>query len=177
MPFGAEVRPDGVCFRLWAPAAREVGLCLGSRHGERALPMPAIGAGWFERVTADAQAGSRYRYQIDGGIKVPDPASRFNPDDVHCPSEVIDPVAYEWGDAEWRGRPWHEVVVYELHVGTFTPEGTFAGLERRLNHLADLGVTAIELMPIADFPGRHNWGYDGVLLFAPDASYGTPPMI
>lgn len=174
IPFGAEVRPDGVQFRLWAPAARDVSLCLGTRHGERALPMSAIGAGWFEIATADAQAGSRYRYQINGGIKVPDPASRFNPDDVHGPSEVIDPAAYEWGDAEWRGQPWHGAVVYELHVGTFTPEGTFAGLERRLNHLADLGVTAIELMPIADFPGTRNWGYDGVLLFAPDASYGTP---
>ncbi|MGH8508572.1 MAG: malto-oligosyltrehalose trehalohydrolase [Gammaproteobacteria bacterium] len=174
IPFGAEVLPDGVRFRLWAPAARDVSLCLRTPHGERALAMPAIGAGWFDLVTADAHAGSRYRYQIDGGIKVPDPASRFNPDDVHGPSEVIDPVAYEWGDAEWRGRPWHGAVVYELHVGTFTPEGTFAGLERRLNHLADLGVTAIELMPIAAFPGRRNWGYDGVLLFAPDAGYGTP---
>ena len=119
-------------------------------------------------------AGSRYRFQIDGGLLVPDPASRANPDDVHGASRVVDPLAFDWNDGHWRGRPWEEAVVYELHVGTFTPQGTFAGVESKLDYLRELGVTAIELMPIADFPGRRNWGYDGVLPFAPDASYGTP---
>jgi malto-oligosyltrehalose trehalohydrolase len=107
-------------------------------------------------------------------MHVPDPASRFQPLDVHGPSEVIDPAEYEWNDADWRGRPWEECVVYELHVGAFTPEGTFRAAIGRLDFLRDLGVSAVELMPIADFPGRWNWGYDGVLLFAPDSSYGRP---
>jgi maltooligosyltrehalose trehalohydrolase len=105
---------------------------------------------------------------------VPDPASRFSPDDVHGPSVVIDPQRFEWTDDAWRGRPWEEAVVYELHVGAFTEEGTFNAARERLGELAELGITAIELMPLADFPGQRNWGYDGVLQFAPDASYGTP---
>ena len=105
---------------------------------------------------------------------VPDPASRSNPWDVNAPSAVVDPGAYRWNDAGWRGRPWHEAVVYELHVGTFTPQGTYLSAIERLDYLVALGITAIELMPLADFPGRRNWGYDGVLQFAPDASYGTP---
>ena len=105
---------------------------------------------------------------------MPDPASRSNPDDVHGASQVVDPLAYQWRDAAWRGRPWHEAVVYELHLGTFTPEGTFAAARERLAGLAELGISAVELMPVADFPGKRNWGYDGVLPFAPDASYGAP---
>jgi malto-oligosyltrehalose trehalohydrolase len=136
--------------------------------------MSALADGWFEASVADAPAGTRYAFRIDGGITVPDPASRFNPDDVHCPSMVVDPLAYEWRDAGWTGRPWEDAVIYELHVGAFTPAGTFAAAIERLGYLADLGVTAIELMPLADFPGRRNWGYDGVLPFAPDASYGAP---
>ena len=108
------------------------------------------------------------------GCFVPDPASRFQPEDVHGPSEVVDPAAYAWADRDWRGRPWHEAVIYELHIGTFTPEGSFIGAIGKLDHLASLGVTAIEIMPVADFPGRRNWGYDGVALYAPDASYGRP---
>src|SRR5690606_35457668 len=106
--------------------------------------------------------------------RVPDPASRFNPDDVHAPSEVVDPCAYTWRTGGWRGRPWHEAVLYELHVGTFTAAGTYAAAEERLEYLADLGVTALELMPLADTPGRYNWGYDGVLPFAPEGGYGRP---
>ncbi len=139
----------------------------------RALKMEARD-GWFELTTAEARAGSRYRYRIDGKIEVPDPASRRNPEDVHGPSEVMDPCAFKWNDDGWRGRPWHEVVIYELHVGTFSPEGTFAGVTSKLDHLVDLGVTAIELMPVADFPGKRGWGYDGVLQFAPESAYGTP---
>ena len=131
--------------------------------------------GFFVRVAEQAQAGSRYSFSFDNGtLRVPDPASRRNPEDVHAPSEVVDPGAFEWSDGNWRGRPWHEAVIYELHVGTFTPEGTFSAAARRLDYLRDLGITAIELMPIADTPGKCNWGYDGVLPFAPEHGYGTP---
>src|SRR5579862_1054043 len=133
MPFGAELTAAGtVRFRLWAPAAREVELVL--HDPARALKVPSIGDGWFELTTSDAHVGSRYGYRIDGGVEVPDPASRSNPDDVHGPSEVIDSTAFEWDDQAWRGRPWHEAVIYELHVGTFSPEGTFAGVEKKLGH-------------------------------------------
>jgi len=135
--------------------------------------MTAAGDGWWERVEA-APAGTRYRFRIDDGQEVPDPASRYNPEDVHGPSEVIDPNAFDWRDGSWRGLPWEEAVLYEVHVGTFSPEGTFAGVEARLDYLSGLGVTAIELMPVADFPGKRGWGYDGVLPFAPEAAYGRP---
>lgn len=173
MPFGAEVMPDGrACFRLWAPAARQVRLLLpdaGSR-----LSMPQAGNGWFELTTNHASTGTRYKFQIDANAEVPDPASRYQPDDVHGASQVVDPSSFDWDDAIWRTRPWEEAVIYELHVGTFSPAGTFAGAEERLQHLVDLGVTAVELMPVADFPGRRNWGYDGVFPFAPDSRYGRP---
>ena len=176
MPFGAELTASGqVRFRLWAPAAHEVELMLHEEADTpRPLKMSAQPDGWFELVTGEAGAGSRYRYRIDGKTEVPDPASRSNPDDIHGPSEVIDAAAFEWDDDAWRGRPWHEAVVYELHVGTFSPEGTFAGAEKKLDHLAELGITAIELMPIADFPGKRGWGYDGVLQYAPESAYGRP---
>ena len=173
MPFGAETREDGrTRFRLWAPSAKSVELVLGPDRG-RALEMPAQSGGWRELVT-EAAPGTPYRYRIDGNLQVPDPASRYNPEDVHGPSLVVDPRAYRWGDEKWRGRPWSEAVIYELHVGTFSPDGTFKGVERRLDYLKNLGVTAIELMPLADFPGKRNWGYDGVLQYAPDSSYGAP---
>ncbi len=175
MPFGAEIAADGrVRFRLWAPAARSVELLLYEGQAARPLAMRPAQAGWFELVTPDARAGARYRYRIDGSLDVPDPASRFNPHDVDGPSEVVDAEAFEWTDGEWRAREWHEAVLYELHVGTFSEAGTFAGAERRLEQLAELGVNAIELMPVADFPGKRGWGYDGVLPYAPDAAYGTP---
>jgi malto-oligosyltrehalose trehalohydrolase len=136
--------------------------------------MSALGEGWYELSVNGAGAGTRYQFVLPDGLRVPDPASRFQPDDVHGPSEVVDPAAYRWQDEEWNGRPWHEAVVYELHVGTFTAAGTFRGAIERLDHLAALGVTAIEIMPVADFPGARNWGYDGVLLYAPDSSYGRP---
>jgi maltooligosyltrehalose trehalohydrolase len=167
---------DGqVRFRLWAPAAREVELLLHHGAGEaRPRKMSAQSGGWFELVNGDAHAGSRYSYRIDGRTEVPDPASRSNPDDTHGPSEVVDPASFDWDDDAWRGRPWHEAVIYELHIGTFSPEGTFAGVEKKLDHLAALGITVIELMPIADFPGKRGWGYDGVLPFAPESAYGKP---
>ena len=173
MPFGAELTGAGRArFRLWAPSAARVELTLSSRNKPVYLPMQARD-GWHE-TEAPAEAGTRYRYRIDGGLEVPDPASRFNPEDVHGPSMVADPGAFDWPDAAWRGRPWEEAVLYELHVGIFTPEGTFAAAASRLDYLAGLGVTAIELMPLADFPGARNWGYDGVLPFAPDSAYGAP---
>jgi maltooligosyltrehalose trehalohydrolase len=175
MPFGAQPLPGGgVRFRLWAPGARALQLCIEGPGTAEIVPMNAAGNGWFELESAQAQRGTRYRYLLENGVRVPDPASRANPDDVHGPSLVVDPLAFEWEDGDWRGRPWEETVTYELHVGTFSPAGTFAGVEQRLDYLLDLGITALELMPVADFPGERNWGYDGVLLFAPDARYGTP---
>jgi len=174
MPFGClPLAGGGVRFRLWAPAASSVGVRLEDAR-PALLAMAPAGGGWWQLDCVHAAPGSRYRFQIDGGLLVPDPASRANPDDVHAASRVVDPLAFDWDDGHWRGRPWEEAVIYELHVGTFTPPGTFAGVEGKLDYLRELGVTAIELMPVADFPGQRNWGYDGVLAFAPDASYGTP---
>ena len=172
MPFGAQLlEGGGTRFRLWAPKAARVDLLLqGDTRAE--LPMRAAGAGWYETVVGNAGAGTRYAYRIDGGISVPDPASRSNPQDVHTASEVVDPLSFEWEDADWGGRPWEEAVIYELHVGTFTPEGTYAAAQRRLDYLADFGVTVIELMPLAQFPGKRGWGYDGVLPYAPENAYG-----
>jgi maltooligosyltrehalose trehalohydrolase len=175
LPFGAEVRDGAVRFRLWAPAERAVTLVheeAGNRH-----PMTAVGGGWFELETPHLTAGARYRYELGDGLRVPDPASRGQSGDVHGASVVIDPRAYRWQNPEWPGRPWHEAVIYELHVGTFSPAGTFTGAINRLKSLAELGITAIELMPIADFPGSRNWGYDGVLPYAPDERYGTPEQL
>jgi maltooligosyltrehalose trehalohydrolase len=173
MPFGAELVEGGVRFRLWAPIAKSVAVLLFDAGAMRALPMHPLPDGWFELVTDAAQAGSRYKFRIGAGMDVPDPAARAN-EDIEGASVVIDALKYEWRNESWHGRPWHEAVIYELHVGTFTPEGTFAGVEARLDHLVQLGVTVIELMPVADFPGERGWGYDGVLPFAPDAAYGTP---
>ncbi|WP_185732251.1 malto-oligosyltrehalose trehalohydrolase [Burkholderia sp. Bp8963] len=168
LSFGATAVDAGhTRFRLWAPASRTAAVEL---HGATAIAMTAVGDGWFETV-APCGAGTLYRYRLDGGLAVPDPASRFQPYDVHGPSQVIDPAAYRWRYDTWRGRPWHETVLYELHVGAC---GGYPRVERRLAALAALGVTALELMPVNAFPGTRNWGYDGVLPFAPDASYGRP---
>lgn len=167
---------DGrVRFRLFAPAAESVGLQLSERDG--VLPMTTAGDGWYELTTGEARVGSRYRYVLPDRSEVPDPVSRYQPEDVHGPSEVIDPQAYAWNDAEWRGRPWEEAVLYELHVGTFTSEGTFRAATERLDHLKKLGVTAIELMALWDFAGNRNWGYDGVMLYAADSAYGRPEEV
>ena len=171
MPFGAELLPDGrVRFRLWAPTQQAVRVSVEGAS----LQMQASEGGWHELVTEQAGAGARYQFELEDGLRVPDPASRHQPLDVHGPSEVVDPESYAWSDGAWRGRPWAEAVVYELHVGSFTAEGTFRAAIDALDHLVALGVTAIEMMPIADFTGGRNWGYDGVLPFAPDSSYGRP---
>jgi maltooligosyltrehalose trehalohydrolase len=175
MPFGAEVMDDGrVRFRLWAPACERVDLCIGEGDEQVVFAMAKQEQGWFEFITYQATAGSRYRFRINGERLVPDPASRFQPDDVHGASQVINPNTWKWRDDEWQGRPWEEVVLYELHVGTFSESGTYRGVKEKLDYLVELGVTAIELMPLSDFPGKRNWGYDGVLPFAPDSGYGTP---
>lgn len=170
LPFGAELTPDGVRFRLWAPRAYDLALLL---EGGPAIPMQAEVEGWFSTTTDRAGAGSRYRYRVDGEA-YPDPASRYQHEGVHGASEVIDPGAYSWRDGDWPGRPVEELVIYELHVGTFSQSGDYIGAVRYLDHLVELGVTAVELMPIAEFPGRRNWGYDGVQWFAPSSNYGRP---
>ncbi len=134
-------------------------------------PLPE---GWHEIGIADAPAGALYRFRIDGELQVPDPASGFQPGDVSGPSEVIDHAQYVWKASDWRGRPWSDTVALELHVGAFTTGGSFSAAIEKLDQVVEAGLTAIELMPIADFPGRWNWGYDGVLAFAPDSSYGRP---
>ncbi len=176
MPFGAELlEGGGARFRLWAPAVEQLTLETSRGDGAwQATAMQRDAQGWHEATLAGAAAGDRYRYLLPDGLRVPDPASRRNPEDVHGPSELVDPRGYTWRDAAWAGRPWHEAVIYEMHVGTFTPEGSFAAARTRLAELAETGITVVELMPLADFPGKRNWGYDGVLHYAPDTSYGTP---
>ncbi|HWM45550.1 MAG TPA: malto-oligosyltrehalose trehalohydrolase [Xanthobacteraceae bacterium] len=168
--FGPRLTPEGGTeFRLWAPAARSVDLLTRGRT----LPMQAGADGWFTLVMPDTGPGTRYKFRIDGELEVPDPASSFQPDDVPGASEVID-HRYPWRAESWRGRPWHEAAILELHVGTFTHGGTFRSAIEELDAVVECGFTAIELMPIADFAGRWNWGYDGVLWYAPDSVYGRP---
>lgn len=174
MPFGAELLSEGVRFRLWAPDCQSVSLCLEGPQAPSEAPMQRSKSGWYETVVAEAGPGTRYRFRIDGDLRVPDPASRFQPDDIHGASEVVDPASYPWQNDSWEGRPWEETILYELHVGTFSPEGSYRGVIDRLDYLVDLGVTAIELMPLADFPGKRDWGYNGAYPYAPDASYGRP---
>ena len=174
MPFGAEPTDGGTRFRLWAPRAADVSLLL--EGSDRSIAMRREPGGWFSLTTADAAAGARYRYRVDGE-PFPDPASRSQPLGVHGPSEVVEPRSYRWTDHGWRGRPWEEIVLYELHVGTFSQTGDFDGVAGHLDHLCRLGVTAVELMPIAEFPGRRNWGYDGVGLYAPASQYGGPDAL
>jgi maltooligosyltrehalose trehalohydrolase len=174
MPFGARPLPGGgATFRLWAPAAQRAELALEGAATPELHPAEADAAGWWECHVPHAGAGSLYRWRIDGKLLVPDPASRQNPEGPHGPSAVVDPLQFDW-DNNWSGRPWQETVLYELHVGTFTPEGTFNAAAERLQSLADIGITAIELMPVASFSGRFGWGYDGVLPYAPHPAYGTP---
>jgi maltooligosyltrehalose trehalohydrolase len=167
--FGARLTANGAAFRLWAPAAKRVDLVL-----EKPYPLTRGEDGWFSTEISGAKAGTRYRFRIDGEIEVPNPASRFQPDDVFGPSEVIDHASYPWRASGWRGRPWHETVLLEAHVGTFTEEGTYRAMIGKLDHLTETGITALELLPLADFAGMRNWGYDGVLWYAPDSAYGRP---
>lgn len=176
MPFGARLLPGGGArFSLWAPAARDVSLWYSPTPAApaRTLHATAAGDGWWQATADDAVPGTLYQWRVQDALVVPDPASRHNPHGPHEPSVLTDPAAYTW-TTPWTGRPWNELVFYELHVGTFTPEGTFDAAMRRLHGLAELGFTAVELMPLASFGGQWGWGYDGVLPFAPHAAYGTP---
>jgi maltooligosyltrehalose trehalohydrolase len=179
MPFGCALKPGGAQFRLWAPSIAKVQLELtlpgearAARHAMRCAD------GWHEIDVPRACAGGRYRFVVQTGdaheLAVPDPASRNNPQGVHGASMIVDPNAYNWQSLEWRGQSWPDAVLYELHVGTFTQEGTFAAARARLPDLQELGVTALQIMPLAAFPGERNWGYDGVLQFAPASCYGAP---
>jgi malto-oligosyltrehalose trehalohydrolase len=171
--FGATPDDHGTTFRLFAPAA--AGVAIVFDDGTREARMDIEPGGWFVHRDAHARAGTRYAFRLDGSdALVPDPASRFQPDGPHGMSEVIDPRAFAWPATSFRGRPMHEQIVYELHVGTFSPEGTYAGAIARLDALADLGVTAVEVMPLSAWPGTRNWGYDGTFPYAPAAPYGRP---
>jgi maltooligosyltrehalose trehalohydrolase len=180
MPFGAALLPQGGArFSLWAPSCVHVGLELKARTGATSVRHELRPKdGWHEIIVPDAAAGDRYQFIVkspDGAaLAVPDPASRRNPEGVHAASVIVDPRSYAWAAADWAGRPWPDAVLYELHIGTFTAAGTFAAARERLTDLRDLGVTALQIMPLAAFPGQRNWGYDGVLQFAPAACYGEP---
>ncbi|MBY5403022.1 malto-oligosyltrehalose trehalohydrolase [Rhizobium leguminosarum] len=171
MKFGPAFTEEGILFRLWAPLHESVSLKL---EGADPRPMQAVGNGWHHYTVADASVGTRYRFVLPDGLEIPDPASRFQPQDVHGPSEVVDLSFYRWKTIDWAGRPWEEMVIYEMHIGCFTPEGTFKAAIEHLDSLQQLGVTALQIMPLSEFPGRYSWGYDGVLPYAPDRSYGRP---
>ena len=173
LPIGAEYRgARGTHFRVWAPAARRVEVVFEGGPAPIALqPEPG---GYHAALVAGAKPGTRYRFRLDGGDAFPDPASRWQPEGPHGPSEVVAPDTYEWKDAGWRGVGAKGQVLYEMHVGTFTPEGTYAAAEKHLPFLKDVGITVIEMMPVNEFNGPFGWGYDGVNLFAPTRLYGTP---
>jgi len=172
LPFGAELTAGGVRFRLWAPRAREVAVLLENERAP-ALPMVGEAEGWFSVTTGEAGPGSRYRYRVDGA-DYPDPASRFQPDGPHGPSLIVDPTKFQWTDRDWTGLKLKGQIFYEMHIGTFTKEGTWQAAAEQLEELARIGISVVEMMPIADFPGNFGWGYDGVDLFAPSHLYGMP---
>ena len=173
LPIGAEALPKGgVDFRVWAPRCRELTVEI---ENLRPIPLSAEAGGYFSTQVDEARPGMRYRFRPDNSDQAyPDPASHFQPEGPHGPSEIIDPRVFRWTDAEWRGRRRDELVIYEMHIGTFTPEGNWQAAQRELPALAELGITCLELMPVADFPGSFGWGYDGVDLFAPTRLYGRP---
>jgi maltooligosyltrehalose trehalohydrolase len=172
---GADVVQRGVRYRTWSQH-RRVDAAIVDDSGEilRTMPLEPEGDGYFSTIDEQGRAGDLYRYRLGGGDDWPDPASRWQPFGVHGASMVIDPDGFGWSDQEWTAPGFNQLVIYELHVGTFTPEGTFRAAISKLQHVASLGVNAIEIMPIADFPGERNWGYDGVMLYAPARVYGNP---
>ena len=171
---GALPVETGVHFCVWAPEAELVEVLIGRGEEELAYPLERDEEGYHSGVVLEATVGSRYRYRLDGGESYPDPASRFQPMGVDGPSEVVDPENFLWTDQDWEGLSHEELVIYELHIGTFSPEGTFTGAIPLLDHVVELGATAIEFLPIANFSGSRNWGYDGVDPFAPATAYGRP---
>lgn len=168
---GARLVSGGVTFSVWAPRCHAVDLAV---EGRPLREMPPTGDGVFETTIESLPVGSRYQYRLDGERYRPDPVSRWQPDGVHGPSVVVDPTAFPWTDGGFAGHAPEDLVFYELHVGAFTAAGTFEAVIPHLDRLVDLGVTALELMPIAEFPGSRNWGYDGVHLYAPQSTYGGP---
>ncbi|HJT87603.1 MAG TPA: alpha-amylase family glycosyl hydrolase, partial [Bryobacteraceae bacterium] len=171
-PIGAELNPEGgVQFRVWAPRRQTVEVVFDTGRGFR---LEREAGGYHSGLAPEAAEGTRYRFLLDGEGPFPDPASRFQPAGPHGPSEVVDPNRFRWSDADWPGVAPEARIVYEMHLGTFTREGTFEAARGELPELARTGITLIELMPVSDFPGRFGWGYDGVGLFAPVAIYGTP---
>jgi maltooligosyltrehalose trehalohydrolase len=174
LDLGATLLRDGeVRFRVWAPRVRDLSVVLP--HRERTpVPLAAEGNGYFSGIVAGITEGERYLYLLDGEIARPDPASRFQPEGAHGPSQLVAANRFVWNDIGWTGIPLADYIIYELHVGTFTPQGTFDGVISRLDYLGELGVNAVELMPVAQFPGERNWGYDGTYPFAPQNSYGGP---
>ena len=179
LPVGAECgREGGVNFRVWAPLRTRVCAVLESGPGSPAnivLEPDPDDTGYHAGFSAQASAGTIYRYELDDDpMRYPDPASRYQPDGPHGPSQVIDPRTFAWTDQEWRGATREGQIIYEMHIGTFSKEGTWRGAQRELAELAEVGITLIEVMPVADFPGRFGWGYDGVDLFAPTWLYGEP---
>ena len=175
MGLGAELVHGGVEFRVFGPKLQRVEVVIetGPLRGS-AAPLERRKTGWFSAFVPEVRAGARYRFRLDGGDLVPDPASRFQPEGPHGPSEVVDPRAFRWTDAGWKGIELRGQVLYEMHVGTFTREGTYEAAARELEELKRAGITALELMPLAEFPGRFGWGYDGVALYAPSHLYGRP---
>jgi maltooligosyltrehalose trehalohydrolase len=171
---GALPSKGGAQFKVWAPDARAVDVVFAQPGFRVTRALSRTANGCFSGWVPDVAAGALYRFRLDGDSEYPDPASRFQPEGVHGPSMLVDPAAFVWTDDSWNGISRDDLTIYELHVGTFTPEGTFAGVASRLDYLASLGITAIELMPVAEAAGSRNWGYDGVDLFAPSHHYGTP---
>jgi len=173
LPVGAELIPGcGTSFRVWAPVTQSITVVF--EDGRKPFALSGDGAGYFEGAAPNVLAGTRYKYQIDGGEPFPDPASRYQPDGPHGYSQVVDPLAFKWTDDRWPGIDLHGQVIYEMHIGTFTQEGTWRAAASKLDYLKDTGVTVLEMMPVAEFPGKFGWGYDGVALYAPVSIYGSP---
>ncbi len=172
LALGAQVTPEGVRFRLWAPKATSVEVILEQQPTNIVYPLEREEAGYWSGPIAEAKPGMVYRYRLNGEGVFPDPCARFQPEGPHGPSLIVDPTSYRWRDQGWRGIQMHGQVIYEMHMGAFTKEGTFDAAIEHLEELKHLGVTVLEILPVAEFPGRWNWGYDGVGLFAPTRVYG-----
>ncbi len=171
---GATISPKGVQFGIWAPAAERIDVVIENGEAVSRHPMDRDEHGIHTALVPDAGPGTLYQFSVNGAPGMPDPRSRFQPLGVHGPSEVIDLESFAWSATDWLGLSNQNLSFYELHIGTYTPDGTFEALTGQLEEIARLGVRVIELMPVADFPGRWNWGYDGVALFAPSRAYGRP---
>src|SRR3989339_1532090 len=174
MDLGAKVLPNGTSFKVWAPKCSSVDVVIIENGYKKIIPMDTAENGYFSKFISNIKDKTHYKYRLNNDENCPDPCSRYQPEGVHGPSMVIDPKTYRWCDSNWKGINIKGQIIYELHVGAFTKEGTFNAAAKELKELKDLGVTVVEIMPIAEFPGRWGWGYDGVDLFAPSHLYGSP---